>query len=126
MEEVDRAQVKSIMQTYVEVVNNTRRALIFAGVPERLTFFYIFIPPQFQTMLPEDVIDFYRDIQKAVIIYLSGMGFSQREIARRLRGGSYALVVEALQSVKNSKKKHGKSDNGQNSEGKSENGSSTV
>jgi len=118
--EIDKEKIQEIVTTYYEVVDNTKKALTYAGVPQRLHFFYIFMPPDFENMLPEDVVNYYRDFQKAVIIYLWRIGLSQREIARRLRGGSYALVVEALKEVKSSlKEDNGKSSNGKNNKSRS-------
>lgn len=111
--EINKEQVENILKTYYEVVENTKRALVFAGVPERLLFFYIFMPPQLGALMLEDTINFYRDMQKAVVIHMRDMGLSQREIARRLRGGSYALVVEALKSVTSSTEEYGDTSDGE-------------
>lgn len=114
-EEINKEQVEKILATYYEVVKNTQRALVFAGVPERLLFFYIFMPPALGSMMLEDTLNFYRDLQKAIIIHMRDMGLSQREIARRLRGGSYALVVEALKNITSSEEEEdGHTNNGEN------------
>ena len=89
-------RIKKILQYYNAIVDNTREALLLSGVPNKLIFFYLFMPPKLEEMIPEDVVLFYREIRKNVVIYLRQSGFTQREISLRLGGSSYHIVSKIL------------------------------
>lgn len=89
-------KVLKIKEYYQNIVRNTREAFILAGIPKGLVFFEMFFPPDFEYMVPEDVVNFYKETRKAVILHLRKLGFTQREIARRLGGGSYHIVHQVL------------------------------
>src|SRR3990167_3990471 len=96
MSEIDEQKVADIKESYAQMVTNVREALELAGVPRRMTYFYTYLPPKLEDMIPEDAVNFYHQTRDSIILYLHEIGFSQREIARRLGGAQYHIVNEVL------------------------------
>lgn len=97
------AKIQEILDQYRYIVTNTHEALELAGVPKKLLYYYTFVWPDLNEVLPEDIVKFFDELRVQVIIYLRKMGFSQREIARRLKGGSYFIVNQVLQEYEKTK-----------------------
>lgn len=88
--------MKEILASYEAVIQNTKKALHLAGMPSRMIPLYVAHIPPFTDMLPTDVLQLYKQMREAVIRYLFSIGFSQREIVRRVGTGSYALINAIL------------------------------
>lgn len=102
--------IQEILKSYNRIVENTKEALVAAGVPRKEVYFYVFIPPDFDYLLPDDCLKFYKDIRSQIIIHFRKLGFSQREIARRIGGSSYDTVNKTLLAWE--KREVKKNDNG--------------
>lgn len=92
----DKKRVEQVMESFEDVRSKTHEALVLAGVPMHLVYLYTFGMPSEGNLIPEDIVNLYRNVRKDIILYLHRLGFTQREIARRLGGGCYHIVVEAL------------------------------
>lgn len=88
-------KVKEILNSHKEMTKNVCEALRQANVPEPLIASYTFNTPNIDKMLPEDVLRLFKDFKKIIILYLNKMGFSQREISRRI-GGNLVLVNQTI------------------------------
>jgi len=60
--------------------------------------------PDFEKLLPEEVISIYSRIRIEMVLYLHDRGFSQREIAKRM-GGSTQPVMHKILKIHRPKEK---------------------
>lgn len=98
-------QVEELLISYKIAVTEIRRALKEAGLSERQTDWILINLPDFTKMLPEDVLDFLKELRVKVILYLSKLGFSTREIEKRLKGDSYGSVQNVIEAERKEGKK---------------------
>lgn len=75
---------KEILMAFRTSITNYQEALRLTGLPEPLIELYVTNIPDFSKLLPDDVLGVYKDIRVMVILYLDALGFSQREIGRRI------------------------------------------
>lgn len=97
---MDEERIKQITDDFDEFYKNTREALELAGVPNDIIFPYLHKQENFKNLIPEDVVLFYKLMRSQIIVHLHSIGFTNREISRRLGGGSYHIVVDALKVYK--------------------------
>ena len=96
--------VNKILEAYKQSVTNTREALRLAEVPESLAVNYTINLPEFDKLIPEDIVALYHDLRKLMTISLFEMGLTSGEIARRLGGNQYHIVWKILkEGIKNEK-----------------------
>lgn len=89
--------IQELLENYHQTVSTMKEALKEAGLSEREVIWNTVSLPSFDHMLPEDVLNFYREIKVQVIIYLhSILKLSTREIERRLKGESYSSVQKVI------------------------------
>lgn len=93
-------KLKQILQEYKKSITNFREALRLAGMPETLILFNTLNLPDLSRMMPDDVVKFYQEIKVMIILYLDGLGFSRREITRRIGGHSTMIVNDILNKYK--------------------------
>lgn len=93
---MNEEKIKEILDTYKETILKIEEALALAGVPSNLIPIYTIYFPQFQRMLPEDAIKIFKNLRELLIIYLRELGFTHREIARRIGGSGTTTVFEIL------------------------------
>lgn len=98
-------QINDLLTSYQIAVIEIKSALIKAGLSERESNWKTLNLPDFQKMLPEDVLNFYKDLRTLVILYLHQLGLSTREIEKRLKGDSYGSVQNILEANKVKSKK---------------------
>jgi len=91
---------RKILQEYKKSVVNFREALRLAGMPETLILFNTLNLPDLSMMMPDDVVKFYQEVKTMIILYLDDLGFSRREIARRIGGDSMMVVNNILKKYK--------------------------
>ena len=89
-------KVKQILEVYKQTVENTKEALRIAQVPESLVIYYTINLPDFNMMIPDDIVKFYQDIRKLVILHLNKIGLSRGEIAKKIGKNQYLLIGEIL------------------------------
>lgn len=87
-------KVQQILQTYREMVENTREALRLAGMTEAQIVNETINFPDFNKMIMEDIVKFLNDVRKLIILHLFNMGLNSGEIAHRI--GQYHLVWKTL------------------------------
>ena len=91
-------QIESLLTSYQIAVTEIRNALKNAGLSDREILEKTANRPDFNNMLPEDVLNYYTEIKVLVILYLSkSIKLSTREIARRLGGTSYVTIHKILE-----------------------------
>lgn len=104
-------KVQEILNIYKQTLENTQNALKEADVPDNMIELYLSRLPDFNKLLPEDVVKIFQDFRKAFVIYLDKRGFSQREIARRMGGSSQIMVHQILQEERDKEVKEDESSN---------------
>jgi len=93
-------KLKEILQEYKKSIKNFREALRLAGMPETLILFNTLNLPDLSRMMPDDVVKFYQEVKTMIILYLDDLGFSRREIARRIGGDSMMVVNNIIKKYK--------------------------
>lgn len=92
-------QIESLLTSYQIAVAEIRNALKNAGLSDREILEKTSNRPDFNNMLPEDVLNYYTELKILVILYLSNsIKLSTREIARRLGGTSYVTIHKILEA----------------------------
>ena len=94
---------QEIIRTYREMVLKVQEALRVAEMPDNLIIAETINIPDLHMLIPEDVMRFYKEVRTAVILHLHQLGFSLREITRRLGGNSYAIVQQVIESYEKGK-----------------------
>lgn len=97
---MNEEKVKEILQAYREVIGKTEEALRLAGMPDNMIAVWTINFPTFNRVIPEDATKIYKNIRDSLIIYLDSLGFSIREITRRLGGSGTTSVFETLKQYK--------------------------
>ena len=80
---------EEILMSYRTYVENTKNALRLLDFPESSILTNTINLPDFDKLIPEDVVKFYRDIRKLVVFHLNRNSMSAKEISRRMGGASY-------------------------------------
>ena len=91
---------RQILQEYKKSIINFREALRLAGMSETLILFNTLNLPDLSRMMPDDVVRFYQEVKTMIVLYLDDLGFSRREIARRIGGDSMMVVNTILKKYK--------------------------
>ena len=98
-------QTGHVLNVQQQVQVNTKEALSELGYSRSEIEIKTFIPPDYYSMLPEDVMRIYRDAKKSSVLALHQLGFSEREIERRLGGNSrkiiHLMIQDGLEEAKN-------------------------
>lgn len=89
---------QEILNTYGDMISKVHQALRLAGMPDNQIIAEMINLPDLNTLLPEDVTRFYKEVRTSVILHFHSLGFSRREITRRLGGSSYAIVQQTIES----------------------------
>ena len=90
-------EIESLLTSYQIAVAEIRQALRQAGLSEREVLQKTITIPNFNDLLPEDVLYLYKEIKVLVILYLRrSLKLSIREIVKRLGGASSATVHKIL------------------------------
>lgn len=93
---MDEAKIKTVLENYREMVVNIREALRLAGLPEAMIIRETINLPDLEKLLPEDVVKFYEEVKVMTILFLNNLGFSTREISKRIGGSSKDIVSKIL------------------------------
>lgn len=99
---MDESKFLKILDNYKQSVDDVRSRLRDAGMSEHQIVLHTINFPNFNAMIPEDTVKFYRDVKKLLIIHLDSLGFSSREISSRLGGCGRSFVVEILEEYRKS------------------------
>lgn len=89
---------EEILETYRQMVSKVHQALKLTDMPDNMIIAEIINLPDLTMLIPEDVMRFYKEVRTTVILHFHNMGFSRREITRRLGGSSYAIVQQTIES----------------------------
>lgn len=84
-----------ILLSYRKTVESTREALRSSGLTEHQIINETINFPDLNKIIPDDVIKFFRDIRKIVILHLSHVGWTARKISQNL-GLPYTRVWETV------------------------------
>lgn len=93
-------EVKKTLQSYRNFRDNTREILSDSGVPDNLIEMYLYEPPVYNKLMPEELITLYQEVRTQLILTLDGRGFSQREISKRLGGSTQKTISVFLKKFK--------------------------
>lgn len=89
----------TILEKYKEYVVNVKKTLKEVDHPKTLIEIDTMVLPDITHMLPEDVLRFYQDLRRLVILYFYRKGFSSREIAKRI-GGNHVTIASIIKNQK--------------------------
>lgn len=95
-------KLSQILEIFNQSWVNTKAALKELGLPENLVELHTAKLPDFNKLLPEEVLKIFHDLRSYVVLYFHNRGFAQREIARRLGGSSQRVVFEIIKDFKKS------------------------
>lgn len=104
IDNVNNEKTQEILTKYKEMVLNIKEALRIAGMPERMITIETMNFPDYDKMIPEDVIKLYREVFRFTILYLHKLGFSYRQITTKLGGNSYVIIQKTIAEME---KKYG-------------------
>lgn len=102
---MNEEKANQIIQAYREAVAKTEEALRLSGMPDNMIAIWTLNFPVFNRLIPEDAIKIYKNIHDGLIIYLDSIGFSYREISRRLGGSGTTAVFETLKRYREPEEK---------------------
>ena len=97
---MDKQKAKEIIDVLLEVMDKTKEALSELGMPANMIELNTNFHPDFEKLLPEEVITLFREFRLEMVLYLNRRGFSQREISRRMGGSSQKTVNKVLKESK--------------------------
>jgi len=98
MENIEKQ--KEILVKFAEAIKNFQEALRLAGMSETSILYNTINLPDFDKMLPDDVIKFYHQVKEMVVLYFNSLSLSRREIERRLGAHSRVYVKEVIDKQK--------------------------
>lgn len=87
---------QDILKSFHTSVENYREALRLSGVSEASAQYLTAPLPNFNRMLPTDIKSYFQMVKEAVILHFSEIGFSHREISRRIGGSSTPAISEII------------------------------
>lgn len=94
--DIKNSKIQEILQAYNGALKSTWEALQTAGVPESLTYVYTFLPVSKSGLFPDDMSILFKSIREDVILFYYKLGLSPREIAKRIGGSSYRIIVDII------------------------------
>ena len=93
-------EIQSLLTSYQIAVAEIRNALRKGGLSEREIILNTINLPEFEKMLPEDVLRLWQELKIMFILYLRNhLKLSLREIETRLKGDSYVSINKLLKEV---------------------------
>lgn len=79
---------EQILSDYSKSIQNYREALRLSGLTEAMVQLVTSPTPDFNRMLPTDVVDYFNTMKEKIILHFHHIGLSTREISRRIGGSS--------------------------------------
>ena len=93
-------KVKEVLDIQKQVNENTKEALRQLGLTENLVELHSAIMPNFNKLLPEEILQIFKSLKEYTILYFHNLGLSQREITKRIGGLSLKVVNNTVVKVK--------------------------
>ena len=93
---MNQEKINEIIKVYRDMIGKTEEALKLAGMPDNLIAVWTINFPTFNRLIPEDATKIYKNLHDGIILYLASVGFSYREIARRLGGSGSTAIFEVI------------------------------